>query len=152
MNAFGAKIIATEVRDVNVPDYVTMASFLDIITQSDIISIHCPADGNINLIGEKEFAAMKDGAIIINVSRGGIINEAALDKALASGKLAGCGLDVAAKEPLPKDHPLLRHDNVTVSPHMAWYSEESAIELKRKVAQEAVSFANGQPVRYSVLK
>ena len=151
MNAFGAKIIASEQRDINPPDYVTMVGLDEVITQSDIISIHCPADDNINLIGEKEFAAMKDGVILINVSRGGIVNEEALNKALASGKLSGCGLDVAAKEPLPKDHPLLRHNNVTVSPHMAWYSEESAKELKRKVAEEAVRFAKGKPVRYSVL-
>jgi len=94
---------------------------------------------------------MKDGVILINVSRGGIVNEDALDKALALGKLSGCGLDVAAKEPLPKDHPLLRHNNLTISPHMAWYSEESAQELKRKVAEEAVRFAKGEKVKYSVL-
>ena len=151
MNAFGAKIIAVEKRNINAPDYVTMVGLDEVIAQSDIISIHCPADDNINLISEKEFAAMKDGVILINVSRGGIVNEEALDKALFSGKLSGCGLDVAAKEPLPKDHPLLRHNNVTVSPHMAWYSEESAKELKRKVAEEAVRFAKGEPVRYSVL-
>jgi len=151
MHAFGAKIIATDHRNITPPDYVTMVGLDEIITQSDIISIHCPADGNIDLIGEKEFAAMKDGVILINVSRGGIVNEDALDGALAKGKLAGCGLDVAAKEPIPRDHPLLRHNNVTVSPHMAWYSEESAQELKRKVAEEAVRFAKGEQVKYSVL-
>jgi len=150
MNAFGARIIATDQQDLKAPEYVTMVSFEGLLRQSDIISIHCPADGNIDLIDEKEFAMMKDGAYLINTARGGIVNEDALDRALASGKLAGCGLDVVSREPLPADHPLLRHSNLTVSPHMAWYSEESACELKRKVAEEAVRFVAGVPVRYAV--
>jgi len=151
MHAFGTKVIATDELAKDVPDYVTMVPFEELIKQSDIISIHCPADGNIGLIGEAEFAMMKDGAYLINVSRGGIIDEAALDAALTSGKLAGCGLDVAAKEPIPADHPLLRHPNLLVSPHIGWYSEESADELKRKVAEEALRFVTGEPVHYSVL-
>jgi len=151
MHAFGAKIIATDDYAVEVPDYVTMVSFAELIKTSDIISVHCPADGNIGLIGEAEFGMMKEGAYLINVSRGGIIDEVALDRALASKRLGGCGLDVAAKEPIPADHPLLRHPNLLVSPHIGWYSEESAAELKRKVAEEAVRFVKGEAVLYSVL-
>ena len=152
MHAFDANIIACEVKVTPVPEYVKAVSFDELIRQSDIISVHCHAQGNIDLIGEKEFAKMKDGVILINVSRGGIVNEAALEAALASKKLAGCGLDVAAKEPLPANHPLLSHDNLTISPHMAWYSEESAAELKRKVAEEAVRFVKGVAVLYSVIE
>jgi D-3-phosphoglycerate dehydrogenase len=150
INAFGCRIITTERKNMGVPDYVTMVSFEELLKQSDIISVHCPANGNIGLIGEKEFALMKDGSFLINTSRGGIIDEDALDKALASGKLAGCGLDVVCSEPLPENHQLLRHKNLTVSPHMAWYSEEAACELKRKVAEEAVRFVKGESVYYPV--
>ncbi|MCL2248160.1 MAG: C-terminal binding protein [Oscillospiraceae bacterium] len=151
MEAFGAKIIAYDVREVEAPSYVSLVSFDELLSASDIISIHCPADNNLNLIGEKEFESMKDGVYLINVSRGGIIDEEALDNALSSGKVAGCGLDVALKEPLPSNHPLLRHENLTVSPHMAWYSEDSAQELKRKVALEATRFVKGESVLYSVI-
>ena len=151
MNAFGVNIFACEIKSMSVPDYVKMVSFDELIRSSDIISVHCPAQNNIDLIGEKEFAKMKDGVILINVSRGGIVNEPALLAALSSKKLAGCGLDVAEKEPLATDNPLLGHSNLTISPHMAWYSEESAAELKRKVAEEVVRFIKGEAVHYSVI-
>jgi len=150
MNALGARIIATDCRKLEAPDYISMVGFDELLGNSDVISIHCQADGNIGLIGEREFAMMKDGAYLINTARGGIVDEDALDRALSSGKLAGCGLDVASPEPIPADHPLLRHENLTVSPHMAWYSEESARELKRKVAEEAVRFVKGEPVHYPI--
>ena len=93
---------------------------------------------------------MKDTAYIINVSRGGIIDEDALCYALQNKLIAGAGLDVVEKEPLTKDCPLLKFDNFTISPHAAWYSEESAVELKRKVAEEAVRFMNGEKVHYPI--
>ena len=151
MRAFGPKIIAADDFAKDIPDYVTMVGFEALLDQADIISIHCPAEGNIGLIGEREFGMMKDGVYLINVSRGGIIDEEALARALASKKLGGCGLDVAATEPMPADHPLLGYQNLTVSPHMGWYSEEAAEELKRKVAEEAIRFVQGKPVHYSVL-
>jgi D-3-phosphoglycerate dehydrogenase len=131
---------------------VELLPFEEVLKQSDIISIHCPAEGNIDLINAEEINKMKDGVEIINVSRGGIINEEALDEALSSKKVAAYGLDVATIEPMPATHPLLKHRNVTASPHMAWYSEESAQELKRKVAEESARFARGEAVHYSVLK
>jgi len=151
MNAFGPKIIAVDDKARSIPDFVTIKSFEEVIKQSDIISIHCPADGNIDLIGADEINSMKDGVIIVNVSRGGIINEEALDKALASGKVSGCGLDVTAVEPIPADNPLLRHKNLTITPHMGWYTEEAAKELKQKVAQEAIRFVKGEKILYSVI-
>lgn len=150
MNGFGFRIIATDDKAFDVPDYVTLVPYEALLKESDIISIHCPADNNIDLVSEREFAMMKDGAYLINVSRGGIVNEDALEHALSSGKLAGAGLDVVLNEPLPAGHPLLRHDNLTISPHMAWYSEESAMELKRKVAEEAVRFVMGEAVHYPI--
>lgn len=104
------------------------------------------------MVNAEFLSKMKDGAYLINVSRGGLVDEAALDAALASGKLAGAGIDVVCKEPLGKDSPLFRHENVVITPHMAWYSEESAEDLKTKCAEEAVRFMRGEPVRCPVNK
>ena len=93
---------------------------------------------------------MKPGAYLINVARGGIVDEEALDWALTSGHLAGAALDCMAKEPAPADYPLFRHKNLIATPHMAWYSEEAAQELKRKIAEEAVRFARGKKIHYPV--
>ena len=79
---------------------------------------------------------MKNSAVLINVARGGIINEADLDEALSNGEIAGAGLDCMLGEPVSKDSPLFKHENLVVTPHMAWYSEEAASELKRKVAED----------------
>ena len=86
------------------------------------------------------------------ISRGGLVNEADLDKALEEKVIAGAALDVTEKEPMDFDSPLLRHENFIVTPHMAWYSEQAASELKRKVAEEAVRFAKGEPLRSPVNK
>lgn len=129
-------------------DYIQMTDFGTLLEESDAISVHCPADGNRNLFAEEQFRRMKKESVIINVSRGGIINERALDQALREGRIAGAGLDCLEKEPMEAGSPLLRHENLIVTPHMAWYSEEAAKELKRKVAEEAVRFVKGEAVRY----
>ena len=95
---------------------------------------------------------MKNTAILINVARGGIINEKALDKALTNGEIAGAALDCMLGEPVGKDSPLFKHENLIVTPHMAWYSQEAADELKRKVAEESVRFANGEAIHYPINK
>lgn len=151
LHSFGFNIIATDDKVKDVPEYVTMVAYEDLLRRSDVISVHCPADDNIDLIGEREFGLMKDGVYLINVSRGGIVNEQALDRALTSGKIAGAGIDVVAQEPMARDDCLLRHKNLSISPHMAWYSEESAKELKRKVAEEAARFVKGEAVHYSLV-
>ncbi len=133
------------------PDGVEMVDLDTVLRQSDVISIHCSLnETSRNLIGWEELTRMKLTAYLINVARGGIIDEAALDRALTEGVLAGAGLDVVKSERLEKDDPLLKHPNFLVSPHMAWYSEQSAVELNRKAAQEAVRFMNGEPVHYPV--
>jgi D-3-phosphoglycerate dehydrogenase len=93
---------------------------------------------------------MKRTAIIVNTARGGIINELALADALRRGALAGAALDVLEREPLPTDSPLRSLDNCLLTPHMAWYSEEAGLELKRKVAEEAVRFARGELLHYPI--
>ena len=93
---------------------------------------------------------MKRSAILINVARGGIINEPDLNQALKNGEIAGAALDCMLGEPVSKASVLFKHENLIVTPHMAWYSEEAADELKRKVAEEAVRFANGEAIHYPV--
>lgn len=153
MSALGFRVIGTDPYFQSSPEtekYVTQVSMDEVVGCSDIISLHCPADGNQNLFNREVFRRMKPGAVLINVARGGIINEADLEEALTKGELGGAALDCMAGEPVGKDCPLFRHENVIVTPHMAWYSEEAARELKRKVAEEAVRFAKGEPIHYPV--
>lgn len=152
VHSLGCNIIAFDDKAKDVPDYVKMVSFQEVIKNSDIISIHCPSDNNIDLFNEEVFNKMKNTAYLINVSRGGIINEEDLNNALKNKQIAGAALDVAIKEPIETNSPLLKHENFIISPHMAWYSEEAALELKRKVAEEAVRFAKGEEVHYPINK
>lgn len=128
--------------------YIEKVSLEDALRQADVISVHCPYVPD--LIGDKEFSLMKKNAVIINVSRGGIINEPALMRALDSGAIAGAGLDCFAQEPMQAGASLFARDNVIVTPHMAWYSEEAFADLKRKIAEEGLRFARGEAVRYPV--
>lgn len=137
----------------NFPDFIKFVSFDELISRSDVLSIHCPLDKNTyHKFGMAEFNVVKRSAYIINVSRGGIVDEDALLKALSSKIIAGAGLDVVENEPLSADSPLLKFENFSISPHTAWYSEQSAIELKRKAAEEAVRFLSGEKVKYPVNK
>ena len=155
MHALGFKVIGTDPYFKATPEtdaYVKPVSMEDVITQSDVISLHCPADGNMNLFCAETFKKMKNTAILINVARGGIINEKDLDQALTDGEIGGAALDCMLGEPVSKDSPLFRHENLVVTPHMAWYSQEAAQELKRKVAEESVRFARGEAIHYPINK
>ena len=146
-HAFGLKVIAYDeyaVKSGNTPDFIEMVSLEELIGRSDIISIHCPLDGNEDLIAKEELRKMKKNAYLVNVSRGGIINEVDLAWALENNEIAGAACDVFKPEPVSKDSPLLKFENFLCSPHIAWYSEESAADLARGVAKEAVRSALGQ--------
>lgn len=122
-----------------------------LLAESDMISVHCPLTRETeNMFDYSAFEKMKSSAILVNTARGGIVNEEDLLKALGQQMIAGAALDVVKKEPLEVGAALFALDNFLCSPHMAWYSQESALELKRKVAQEAVRFAKGEPVRNPV--
>ncbi|WP_119310049.1 C-terminal binding protein [Cohaesibacter haloalkalitolerans] len=123
----------------------------ELLAKSDVLSIHCPlSDETRNLINAERLKSMKQGAFLINTARGGIVDEEALADLLEAGVLGGAALDCVAQEPIDKKSRLLDMDNVFLTPHMAYYSEESSAELKRKVAEEAVRFAKGEPVHYPV--
>ena len=152
VQAFGFEILGCEQEGKKLPNFVKSVSFEELIQKSDIISIHCPSEGNIDLISKKELKMMKKTAYLINVSRGGIINEKDLNEALANKEIAGAGLDVASIEPIDIDSALLKHESLLITPHMAWYSEAAAAELKRKVAEETIRMATGVDVHYPVNK
>ena len=131
-------------------DFITPVSEEQLLRGSDVVSIHCPLNNSRGMLERTAMEMMKPGAYLINVARGGIVDEEALDWALTSGHLASAALDCMAKEPAPADYPLFRYKNLIATPHMAWYSEEAAQELKRKIAEEAVRFARGKKIHYPV--
>ncbi|MGQ7249657.1 C-terminal binding protein [Halomonas sp. V046] len=132
-------------------DFITPVALDALFRQADIIALFCPLnDDTHHLVDAAAIESMRPGAYLVNTSRGGIIDEAALAEALARGHIAGAGLDTTEHEPLTPDSPLWAQHNCLITPHMAWYSEDAAQELKRKVAEEAVRFARGEAVMWPV--
>ncbi len=145
--AFGFKIIVNDQAQKeagNLQDFMEHVELDELLNRADVVSIHCPLDGNRDLIDYQKLCLMKKNAFLVNVSRGGIVNEDALYKALNEGLIAGAAADVFAKEPLLKDNPLLSLNNFVATSHIAWYSEQSCVDLERKVAEEAARGATGQ--------
>ena len=123
-HAFGMKIIAVDAESVDVPDCVSacwpMDRFCDLLSASDIVVVCCPLTKETHgLFDRVAFGKMQPHALLINVTRGKIVDEGALLAALENGQIAGAGLDVTPQEPLPDDHPLWRMPNVIVTPHTA---------------------------------
>ena len=118
-----------------------VASLEELLSRSDIVSLHLrSSDQTRGMLGHKQFATMKNGAILINTARGDIVDEDALVTALASGKLLGAGLDVFAQEPVAKTGPLLGLDNVVLSPHTAGTTPEALQNGLMRCAGNVVSF------------
>ena len=116
-----------------------------LLTESDFISIHCPlTESTRHLIGESAFRKMSKHPLIINTSRGPVIDEKALIQALKEGRVSGAGLDVLEKEPPDPNSPLLKMENVILSPHMGFYSEESIRELNRRTAESVADVLLGK--------
>ena len=124
-------------------------TFVDLDTllaQSDVISLHCPLFPQTReLINRERIAKMKDGAILINTARGGLLEEQAVADALAEGKLRAVGLDVATVEPIQKDNPLLSAPNCVITPHMAWTPIEARRRLLNTVKENIRCFIQGCP-------
>ena len=122
-----------------------------LLAEADAISIHVPLSSETrNLIGQRELALMKSTAFLINTSRGGIVDEQGLAAALKEGQLGGAALDVLSVEPPPQDHPLRQAPNVILTPHLAFYSRESVIELQTKAAEEVARALKGEAPRSPV--
>jgi len=135
--ALGMKVIAYDayVTDPGI-EGVTMVSFDELLSQADIISLHVPKTDK-PIIGREEFAKMKDGAVIINTARGGVVDEDALLEALDSGKLYGAAIDVFVGEPNPKPE-LVNHPKVSVTPHLG----ASTNEAQERIGEEIIKILN----------
>lgn len=121
------------------------ASLDELLGAADFVSVHLPlVPATRNLIDTAGLARMKPTAYVINVSRGGIVDEAALLEAVKSGKLAGAALDTFAREPLPADDPLIGEPRILLSPHVAWLSDEAAVDLRRLASEEMVLVLRGE--------
>ncbi len=129
------------------------STLVELLEGSDYISIHAPLTGNTKgMIGENEFAKMKDNCLLINTSRGPLIDENSLYNALKEEQIAGAAIDVYTVEPLPRESPLRSLDNIILTDHAGWYSEESIIELKTKAARNILEVLKGGKPIYSVNK
>ena len=138
--AFNMQVIAydpylTDEKKHECHSWVRMVELKELLLKSDFISIHVPmTDQTRDLVDEAELSLMKSDAILINASRGGVVNETALIKALESNKIAGAGLDVFSEEPVPGDNPLLKLENVILTPHTAALTKECVIRMATEAA------------------
>jgi D-3-phosphoglycerate dehydrogenase len=145
ISSFGVKVITFDPYLKKAPEGIELTDFDTVLRESDFISVHCPLnDSTRHLLGEREFKKMEKKPIIINTSRGPIIDEKALIGALAEGRISGAGLDVLEKEPPDPGNPLLKMENVVFSPHIGFYSVESISELKRRTAKNVVDVLSGR--------
>jgi D-3-phosphoglycerate dehydrogenase / 2-oxoglutarate reductase len=152
--ALGFRVVTTDpfvpdeaVREVDV-EPMTLE---ELLASADVVSVHAPlTTDSHHLIGEAELGLMKPGAILVNTSRGPLIDIDALRVALDEGRLGGAGLDVLEVEPPAADDPLLRRDDVIVTPHAAFYSEESVQELQRKAVEQVIEALAGRTPPYAV--
>jgi phosphoglycerate dehydrogenase-like enzyme len=149
--AFGMKVIAWSQNltpEKCAEAGVGYVSKEDLFRQADFITIHVVlSPRSRGLVGAKELGVMKPSAFIINTSRGPIIDEAALLAALREKKIAGAGLDVFDIEPLPVDHPLRKMDNVVLTPHLGYVSEQNYKHYFAGVVEDIRGFLDGKPVR-----
>lgn len=145
--AFGMRVLAysrsqyPEGREIG--EYVDLDTLL---RESDFLSLHCPQTPQTEkLINRKTLAMMKDGAILINTARGGLLDEEAVAQALVSGKLRAAALDVVSQEPMAEGNPLLSAPNCIITPHIAWSPLESRQRLLDCVVENIRCFLDGKP-------
>ena len=149
-SALGMKVSATPhniVSDEETVDGYTvkMMPLEDGLKEADAVSVHCPLTPETSaLINEERISAMKDGAILLNCSRGPVIDEAAVRKALDSGKLSGFGADVVSVEPMLPDNPLLGALNTFITPHIAWAPVETRKRLIQAAADNIGAYIKGE--------
>ncbi|GIW06453.1 MAG: phosphoglycerate dehydrogenase [Dehalococcoidia bacterium] len=129
---------------------VEVADFDTVLRMADFLTVHIPLSSETrSLIGEKQLAMMKPTARIINVARGGIIDEEALYRAVEEGRIAGAAIDVFSQEPTT-DNILIKSDKIIVTPHLGASTEEAQVQVAVDVAEQIVEILNGRPARYAV--
>ena len=145
-HAFSMNIIFYNHRPkTDLPNYVKQVSLEELYQQSDIISLHVPqTPETTEMINQEAISQMKDGVILINTARGGLISEKDVADALNGGKIAAAGVDVVQKEPIPADSPLLSAKNCYITPHIAWAPRETRNRLLGIVVDNLQAFLNGE--------
>lgn len=145
---FGMEVLAAAVPGSTVRDDRLPLS--EVLPKADVVTLHCPLTPATTALVNRDFLRrLKPGAVLINTSRGGLVDEAALIEALAEGRLGGAGLDVLGVEPPPADHPLTRPDEawarrLLVTPHIAWGTVASRARLRQAVAANLAAFVRGE--------
>ena len=123
---------------------VRSVSLEELLERSQVVSLHTPlTEQSRGMLGAEQLARMRSDAILVNTSRGGVADTTALVEALRSGTILGAAIDVHDAEPLPAGHPLTTFDSVVLTPHLAWYTEESYAELKRRTVENVVAVCAG---------
>ncbi|MEO7652740.1 MAG: C-terminal binding protein [Bryobacteraceae bacterium] len=146
MAGFGLRILASDpyATPESMPPHVTLVSREELLASADLLSIHVPLTKDTRgVIGETELRSMKTSAILVNTSRGPVIDEPALERALIEGWIAAAALDVYVEEPLPAQSPLRGMDNVILTPHYSGRSEDSMIDLRGTIADSVEAFVQG---------
>lgn len=139
---FGMNVLAWT-RTPRDPECVSLD---ELLRASDVVTLHCPLFPETkNLINRETIAKMKDGAILINTSRGPVVNDLDLSEALKSGKLYAAAADVATVEPIPADNPLLGLDNMFFTPHIAWATYEARVRLMDIAVENLEAYLNHRP-------
>ena len=143
-HGFGLRVLGTNRSGSVLPEGVERATLEELAAESDVVVLCCPLTPETS--GLVFIARMKPSAMLVNVARGAVVDEAALVAALRQGRLAGAALDVFATQPLPSDHPFLGFDNVILTPHMAGITEESMARMGKGAAAETLRvLAGGLP-------
>lgn len=144
--ALGMKLLVTARHEKPVPEGARFVSLPELLAQSDVVSLHCPQTAeNARMINAGALAQMKDGAILLNTARGGLLDEQAVADALRSGKLLAAGMDVVSAEPIRADNPLLTAPNCFLTPHIAWAPLETRRRLQAISAENLRAFLAGKP-------
>lgn len=146
--AFGMKVVVCPHKmDTKLPKEYEKAKLNDVFSTCDIVSLHCPLTSETKeMVNSFRLSLMKQGAILINTGRGGLIDEKALERALLSGKLLGAGLDVLSSEPPSPGNPLLKLKNCFITPHIAWATHEARERLMAQVVENLKAWMNGTPI------
>jgi D-3-phosphoglycerate dehydrogenase len=144
-HGFGLTVLGASRSGSGFPDYVRPVPVDVLVAKSDIVVLACPLTADtIGLISRQRIASMRPGSILVNVSRGPVIDDEALIEALREGRIGGAALDVFTKQPLAPDHPYLSFGNVIVTPHLAGITEESMMRMGVGAAEEALRVLGGE--------
>ena len=152
--AFGMRVLVNTAHPERYPDApVSFLPLSELLPQCDFVTIHCPMTPETDrMVNESFLSQMKPGAFLVNTSRGGELDEAAVAAALKSGRLAGAGVDVLSTEPPSPDNPLLHAENCFITPHIAWAAYETRVRLMEILKDNIASFMAGTPKNVVNLK